>query len=197
MISTFLLVTSTLAQAQQNYATIITKAQVDEGLKLPTTSIDRMVRIVDLGSYQLAIAVAKWGLKVPDGPPNTKPIACGVSTMPKGMNAVPTNGISHDDITETYVIISGSGTLVTGGQILNGIHSTPDSEGTRILNGPSCIGPIVGNVARNKVSTGDIVIIPAGVPHGWANLAAPMEYLTVRSDPKKVLQHGYVNPDIK
>ena len=30
------------------------------------------------------------------------------------------NGISHDHQTETYIITSGSGTLITGGQVLNG-----------------------------------------------------------------------------
>ena len=95
-------------------------------------------------------------------------------------------------------MIAGSGTLVTGGQIMNGMRSGPDSEVTKILNGPSCSGQIVGNYVARKVTVGDISVIPAGVAHGWSDIpASGVTYLSVRPDPKKVLEHGYVNPAIK
>jgi hypothetical protein len=201
LVGAFLLVASTIAQAQQEAATVITKAQIDQGLELPTKSIDRMLRILDLGTYQLAIAVAKHEPTTgkPGGATGRYPNApaCGVSAMPAGAEVGPGDGISHDDITETYVILSGSGTLVTGGQILNGFRSAPDSDTNKILDGPSCIGEIVGNVVRRKISPGDVVVIPAGVPHGWADLSVEITYLTVRPDPKKILQQGYVNPAIQ
>ena len=46
-------------------------------------------------------------------------------------------GIFHDHQTETYIIVSGGGTLVTGGHIVNGRKSAADSEVTTVLNGPS------------------------------------------------------------
>ena len=49
-------------------------------------------------------------------------------------------GIAHDQQTEGYLIISGSGTLVTGGKIVNGRKSAPDGPVTKVLNGPSCSG---------------------------------------------------------
>ena len=44
----------------------------------------------------------------------------------------------HLHQTETYYIVSGSGTLVTGGEIMNGNASAPDGNVTQVLNGPSC-----------------------------------------------------------
>ena len=39
---------------------------------------------------------------------------------------------------------------------------------------------------------------PKGVPHGWSEIPeGGVTYLSVRPDPKKVLEHGYVNPAIK
>jgi mannose-6-phosphate isomerase-like protein (cupin superfamily) len=104
--------------------------------------------------------------------------------------------IAHDDTVETYIVVSGSGTLVTGGTIVNGARSGPESEVTKILNGPSCSGRAYGDVVSRKLSVGDISVIPAGVPHGWTDITDHVDYLSVRPDPKKVLQHGYVNPAI-
>ena len=39
----------------------------------------------------------------------------------------------------------GIGTLVTGGKVMNGRKSAPDSQVTKVLNGPSCSGSIVGD----------------------------------------------------
>ena len=102
------------------------------------------------------------------------------------------NGIFHDDTAETYVVISGSGTLITGGTIVNGTRSAPDNEVTTILNGPSCNGTMVGFTSR-QIKEGDIIVIPERVPHGFSAVPDHVTYLSVRPDLKKVLQHGYVN----
>ena len=106
-------------------------------------------------------------------------------------------GISHDDETETYIIVGGAGTMVTGGTIVRGRRSPPESEVTKILNGPSCSGQIVGPVQKVEVKAGDVVIIPFGTPHGWSDIPDHVDYLSVRPDPDHVLQTGYVNPAIK
>jgi quercetin dioxygenase-like cupin family protein len=48
-----------------------------------------------------------------------------------------------------------------------------------------------------EVKTGDIIIIPEGVPHGFSAIPDHVTYLSIRPDLKKVLQHGYVNPALK
>ncbi len=79
---------------------------------------------------------------------------------------------------------------------MNGRSSAPESVVTTTLNGPSCSGLIVGDVQRRDVVVGDIIIIPAGVPHGWANIPRHVDYLSVRPDPDRVLPSDYVNPAI-
>ena len=105
--------------------------------------------------------------------------------------------IAHDQQTEGYLIISGSGTLVTGGKIVNGRKSPPESEVTKVLNGPSCSGMAVGaDMVKKVVKTGDIIIIPANVPHGWTDITDHVDYLSFRPS-ARVLDAGYTNPAIK
>ncbi len=198
-----LLATSVMAGAQQNTVTVFPKAQIDQLIKAPPSFYDRTLRILDMGTYQLAVAVAMHEptakAPAPASPAarDLKTVSCGLSKAPAGAKMGPPDGISHDDTTETYVMISGTGTLITGGQIVNGTRSAPDSETSKYLAGPSCLGAIYGSVVTTKVAPGDVVVIPAGMPHGWINVTEKVTYLTIRPDPKKVLQHGYINPAIK
>jgi hypothetical protein len=121
---------------------------------------------------------------------------CGEQVQPPPAGGQP-GGISHDSQTEGYLIISGGGTLVTGGKIVNGNKSGPESSVTKELNGPSCSGMIVGaDVVKKVVKVGDIIIIPAGVPHGWTDITDHVDYLSLRPS-SRVLQAGYVHPSIK
>ena len=196
------------ALAQPTAAIDITNEQVQSVNASPGT--DRQLRIVDMGTYNLAVGIVHRGPTAPaagaargagggaargaaggGGRGNAPaPVPCGVSSgTPSGAR-----GIAHDATTETYIIVSGSGTLITGGSIMNGTRSAPDSQVTAILNGPSCSGAIVGDVVSRVVKTGDIIIIPAGVPHGFTDIADHVDYLSVRPDPDKVLEEGYVHP---
>jgi len=194
--------TTTIAQSSKS-ATYITDAQVKAVNSLP--GVDRQLVSVDIGKLNEAVGVVHRG---PTNPPAAgrgataaAPIpaaqACGeqAGATPSGAAA---GGISHDHQTETYIIISGSGTLVTGGHIVNGRKSAADSEVTKVLNGPSCSGSIAGDdVVKRVVNPGDIIIIPATVPHGWTDIADHVDYLSVRPDPDRVLPAGYVNPALK
>jgi hypothetical protein len=121
---------------------------------------------------------------------------CGEQVQPPPAGGQP-GGISHDSQTEGYLIISGGGTLVTGGKIVNGNKSGPESSVTKELNGPSCSGMIVGtDVVKKVVKVGDIIIIPAGVPHGWTDIGDHVDYLSFRPS-ARVLTAGYVHPSIK
>jgi mannose-6-phosphate isomerase-like protein (cupin superfamily) len=200
-----LLALSGAAMAQQDVATDITNAQIEKVLKEQPKATDHTLRVLDMGSYQLSVAVVYRGPSRPAGarragppPGEAQATPCGVTSLPAGSKPPAPGGISHDDTVETYIVTKGSGTLVTGGQIMNGRRSGPDSEVTKILNGPSCSGQIVGDYVARKVVVGDISVIPAGVAHGWMDIPeGGVTYLSVRPDPKKVLQHGYVNPALK
>jgi hypothetical protein len=183
-------------------ATYITDEEIKKVNSLP--GVDRQIVSVDIGKLNEAVGIIHRG---PTGAaargggggagrgaaPPAQP--CGMQATPPPAGA---NGIAHDSQTETYVIVSGGGTLVTGGHIVNGSRSAPDSEVTRVLNGPSCSGIIAGpDVVMKQVKTGDVVIIPAGVPHGWIDIADHVDYLSVRPDPDRVLARDYVHPVLK
>jgi mannose-6-phosphate isomerase-like protein (cupin superfamily) len=207
-----LLAASTLGFGQPKQAVDITKAQIDEVLKFAPPAVDQTLRVIDMGGYAMSVAVIHRG---PTGAPAAgagrgagagggraqaaaaQAEPCGMSSAPAGAKQGPPGMIAHDDTVETYIIISGSGTLVTGGDIVNGRRSPADSEVTKILNGPSCSGRVVGDFVSRKVGVGDISVIPAGMPHGWTDITTEVTYLSIRPDPKKVLEHGYVNPHIK
>jgi hypothetical protein len=193
----------------------IMDTDVKEVLKGAPPAVDQQLRIVDLCKYNLAVGIIhrgptaapaagaargkagnKGGAKGA-GKQAANVVRCSTGTAPEGAAPAGAGGISHDDETETYIIVSGGGTLVTGGAIVNGARSGPESEVTKVLNGPSCSGQIVGNVTKRVVAPGDIIIIPFGVPHGWMDITDHVDYLSVRPDPDLVLQTGYVNPGVK
>ena len=197
-----------LSQSKPTAAIYIT----DEEVKAvnATPGIDRTLRVVDIGNENFAVgiihrgasgAAAARGAGAGAGAAAGRAAAasaapCGEPASTPPANATP-GGITHDSQTEGYVIVSGGGTLITGGHIVNGSRSAPDSAVTKELNGPSCSGLIVGaEVVKRVVKTGDIIIIPAGVPHGWTDIGDHVDYLSFRPS-NRVLQAGYVHPAIK
>jgi quercetin dioxygenase-like cupin family protein len=63
--------------------------------------------------------------------------------------------------------------------------------------GPTNVATFSTPAQVRKVAAGDVVIIPAGVYHGWAEVPDHVEYVSVRPDVDKVLPAGYVNPTLK
>jgi len=213
----------TSAQQASKPATYITKAEVDAVNATP--GVDRTIRVVYIGNehYSVGIihrgatgapargAAAGGGARAGGaaaagggggaaagggGGRGAAAVPCGerASTPPPAGGP---SGISHDVQTEGYLIVSGAGTMVTGGHIVNGSKSAADAEVTTTLNGPSCSGAMVGaDVVTREVKLGDIIIIPAGTPHGWSNIPDHVDYLSFRPS-QNALTAGYVNPAIK
>lgn len=193
-----------LAQAPKD-GVYITDEDIQAVLKhsadIHRTIPDNTIRVIDMGQYQLGVAVVQRGAMKGAGNAGgnaapaaaaSAPAACGE----KRAGASGPNGIFHDDTAESYVVISGGGTLITGGTIVNGRRSGANDEVTTILNGPSCAGTMVGYTSR-QIKVGDVIIIPEHVPHGFSAIPDHITYLSIRPDLKKVLQHGYVNPALK
>jgi mannose-6-phosphate isomerase-like protein (cupin superfamily) len=101
-------------------------------------------------------------------------------------------GLIHAYITEVYVMLSGWGTLLTGGELFN---EGEMREGS-VAIGPSFNAESRGGVER-EIETGDVVIIPAGMMHAWTSIPDHVTYLSIRVDPDQVLPAGYVNPEIQ
>jgi mannose-6-phosphate isomerase-like protein (cupin superfamily) len=88
------------------------------------------------------------------------------------------SALIHDYVTETYYIVSGSGTIVTGGRL----GDAKPTDLTRFNVGMSQTGTRIGGDAR-RVKPGDIIIIPAGTPHSFSALDGPISYLVYRFEP--------------
>ena len=157
-------------------ATDITAAEVEAVVKHPTGGTDRLMKAVDMGAYNVGVGVLRRG--------PTKPGA-------------PVGAIMHEKITEVYYVVSGSGTLLTGGTVSNPTQAAADSEIVRVAVGPSVQGTFKEPAQRRKVSAGDIVIIPPGVYHGFDEVTDHVEYVAVRPDPEHVLPAGWVHPALK
>jgi mannose-6-phosphate isomerase-like protein (cupin superfamily) len=159
-------------------ATYIADEEVKTVLKGAPPAVDQQIKVVDTGKYNVGVGIIHRG-KIP----------------PRSDGAV--DGIIHHNQTETYVIVSGTGTLATGGTIQGGKEYAPDSAVYKVLNGPSLSGTVKTGFYLRVVKPGDLVIIPPDVFHGWAQVDDHVDYLSVRPDPDRVLPAGYVIPAIK
>src|SRR3990172_6657525 len=97
-------------------ATDVTNAEVLTILKM--ARLDEQLKVVDMGKYNVGVGVLHRGKT-----------GAGAST------AAGVSGYSHNQVTEVYYIVSGSGTLVTGGARVN---ARPADLG--VLAGPSMSG---------------------------------------------------------
>jgi mannose-6-phosphate isomerase-like protein (cupin superfamily) len=157
-------------------ATDITAAEVQAVIAAPTGGGDRQIKVVDIGKYNVSV---------------------GVLHRAKTTPGAPVGAINHERITETYYVMSGSGTLLTGGTIDNVRPSPAEGDIVKIAVGPSNTGTFRQAAQTRKVSTGDIVIIPAGVYHGFTDVTDHIDYVSMRTDPDHVLPAGYVHPALK
>src|ERR1700691_1903269 len=74
----------------------IPKSDIDTLLKNAPPAVDQQLRVVDMGKNNLAVGI------IHRGPTKDKP-------------GDPISGPYHDETAETYIILSGSGILTTGG----------------------------------------------------------------------------------
>jgi mannose-6-phosphate isomerase-like protein (cupin superfamily) len=102
-------------------------------------------------------------------------------------------GIEHSQITEIYHVISGNGTLVTGGTLNDPKEVPASNEVVTLLNGPSTEGSGVKDGVSRKIGPGDVVIIPPNTPHWFSEIPSDkIVYLVIRVDPHRILPAGYV-----
>src|SRR5262245_46404014 len=143
-------------------ATDITAADVQAVLTAPTGGGDRQMKVVDIGKYNVSVGVLHRGKTTP---------------------GAPVGAINHEHVTEVYYIISGSGTLLTGGTVDNPRPLAADSEIVKVAVGPSNNATFTRAAQSRRVGPGDVIIIPAGVYHGFDDVADHVDYISVRPDP--------------
>lgn len=187
-------------------ATYLTKEEIDI-VNQKGQGTDRNIRVVDIGHENFSVGIVHRtktvdGVMLPAAGAPARgaapaaargaapaPTPCGrqMAAVPAGGSA---GGITHDSQTEGYYIVSGGGTMFTDGYIVNGRHNlSPD------LNGPTC-GGVAYDVVKKVVKAGDIIIVPAGVVHGWLDIPEHVDYLSFRPSPG-ILTTGFVHPVLK
>jgi mannose-6-phosphate isomerase-like protein (cupin superfamily) len=184
-------------------ATVITKEQLD---KISATEQNQQTRdenskVVDIGDgWSMEVGVihrASTEHPLPAAPrgagggQQAARIPCGEQMANPPADAIK-GAITHDNQTEGYYIVSGGGTAFIDGHVVNGNHSTSNPDGGP--NGPGCGGLAVGSRKIN-LKVGDVLIVPPGVIHGWADIPDHVDYLSFRPS-HGVMKNGWVNPTI-
>ena len=169
---------SAFAQTSAPPVVGITRAEIETVLKHTGTEgagTDRQIKVADLGTYKLGVGVLYRG-----------PTKAGA----------PIAAITHSQVTEAFYILSGSATLVTGMAVDNDRAFPPETEFVRLAVGPSS-GGVFKTGDRRPVAEGDVVIVPAGVPHGFDDITDHLTYLSIRPDLAGVLPANYVHPALR
>src|ERR1700691_3116445 len=128
--------------------------------------VDQQMRSVDLGKTQLGIGVVHRG---------------------KLLEPAKDSVAEHDLISEVYHVIDGSGTLVTGPDIVGETRRPASSQTVREFNGPGNSGASIRNAVAHHLVPGDVLIIPAGTGHMFTRIDDHITYLMVRIDPDKAV----------
>jgi mannose-6-phosphate isomerase-like protein (cupin superfamily) len=81
----------------------------------------------------------------------------------------------HKFTSEVYVIQAGGGTLLTGGKLKDPVTGPPDQQAGKGIEGGT----------SQEVKAGDVVFIPAGVPHVFSGYSPDITYLNIRFQDSK------------
>jgi len=80
----------------------------------------------------------------------------------------------HERDTDVFYIVDGSATFVTGGKMLEGKNTGPNEvRGSGIDGGDT-----------RQLNKGDVIIIPAGVPHWFKEVKSTFNYFVVKVRPQ-------------
>ena len=137
------------------------QATLENAIEIAPGIIDTPIRTLDVGGYDVSVAVVSRG---------------------RAANVVA--GTIHSEVTEVYTVLEGSGTMVTGGRLIDprprGSGSTARRPGT---SGPGWTGNGMEGGVTRRVAEGDIIIIAAGTPHYFSEIPESIIYTIVRIDP--------------
>jgi mannose-6-phosphate isomerase-like protein (cupin superfamily) len=76
----------------------------------------------------------------------------------------------HDKDTDTFYVLDGEAVVVVGGTMVGGTTTAPNQQrGTSITGGTTY-----------QLRKGDVIVIPAGVPHWFKDVPALVVYYTVK-----------------
>ena len=102
-------------------------------------------------------------------------------------NTLPASSFYHSEISELYYVIRGEGVALLGGELENPAWRPENTTSFRQTSGPGVAGTLKGYTTQ-KWGPGDIMIVPAGVPHTIGfEVTVTNDILRVVIDPRRVL----------
>ena len=76
----------------------------------------------------------------------------------------------HEKETDTFYVLDGDATFITGGTMIGGTARVPGQQvGTEIQGGQT-----------HHLTKGDVIVIPAGTPHWFKEVPKPFTYYMVK-----------------
>jgi mannose-6-phosphate isomerase-like protein (cupin superfamily) len=162
--------TLTAGSGSSSDAALVTSARIVEAIKsMPVSAaVDQPLRTVDVGIANVGIFLVHRPQEADQG--------CTIEH----------DTLFNDNTTSVFFVLDGAGTLVTGGTLTN---PTPLSSADPDLKlvGKGSRGTGIRNGESRHIKKGDIVVIPAGVPHGFSAIDKSITYEVVRIDSGKIL----------
>lgn len=140
----------------------------------PLYTDDEPVRVIDAGAYRVGVFMVGRPKKRP-----AQPLAAD--------GAVPvTEGLALPNVTTIVRIMKGSGTFVAGGKLVDPQPIAANDPDLAVV-GPGFRGKEIAGGETRPVSVGDVIVVPAGAPHGFNSVDEPLVYEVIRIDAAKTL----------
>jgi len=151
-------------------ATFLTASDISRVVKRvsPTAATDQPLRTIDVGGENVGIFVVHRPQEADQG--------CTIEH----------DTLVNDKTTSLFFVLDGAGTIVTGGKLANPTRISSDDPDLKLL-GTGSRGSSIQNGESRRIAAGDVVIIPAGVPHGFSAIEKSITYQVVRIDSGKVI----------
>jgi len=99
-------------------------------------------------------------------------VAPGIVVRRRSGGGEPQYAIVHPFSMETYYIVEGTGTLVTGGTLEMPLAPSADPDVVR--------SKAIRNGVTKKVARGDVIVVPPGTPHWFDAIDGTITYLESR-----------------
>jgi glc operon protein GlcG len=131
-----------------------------------------------------AAAAKSFGAKVATAPVTQIERAKVAAAFAKGMPLLEVEGYKihasrrdgpgiaevHDWETDVVYVLDGSATVVTGGTVVD----------PKVTEPGQVRGPVIQGGESRRVGKGDVLVIPAGVPHWFKDVQGPLTYFVVK-----------------